>query len=133
MSYTQNKPNTTRFTILERTSTVSLSKNTTWGWQNLTTVGGAATTYAQPAGSLIIAELRSDQVGADPAAEWQIQGGSFTAKALDQKPNAVSTVAGNAYACTVANGTTANSIYITNGGATVDEILMTDSHAISYS
>ena len=133
MSYTQVKPNTTRFTILERTSTASISVNTTWGWQNLTTVGGAATTYAQPAGSLIIAEIRCEKVNNDPTAEWQIQGGSFTAKALDQKPNALSTVAGNAYACTVANGTTANSIYITNGGSDVNETLMTDSHAISYS
>ena len=133
MSYTQNKPNTTRFTILERTSTATISKPSTWAWQTLTTVGGPATPTIQPAGSLIIAELRCDQVGYDPAAEWQIQGGSFTAKALDQKPNAISTVAGNAYACSVANGTTANSIYITNGGASVDEILMIDSHAISYS
>ena len=135
MSYTQKKPNTTRFTVLERTTPVTISKNTTWAWQNLTTVGGPATTGAQPAGSLIIAELRCNQSNFDPAAEWQIQGGSvFTARALDQEPNELSTIAGNAYACSVANGTTANSIYITNGGGgDVNETLMVGTHGISYS
>ena len=98
-------------------------------------MGGAATAAAQPAGSLIIAELRCDQIGSDPAAEGQIQGGAaFTAKALDQEPDALSTIAGSAYACSVANGTTPNSIYITfGGGANVNETLMTGTHGISYS
>lgn len=135
MSYTQTLPNLTRFTVLERTTPVTISKNSTWAWQNLTTVGGPATTGAQPSGSLIIAELRCDQVNSDPTAEWQIQGGTaFTAKALDQEPNELSTIAGNAYACSVANGTTANSIYITSGGgADVNETLMVGTHGISYS
>ncbi len=101
----------------------------------MTPVGGPDTTGAQPAGSLLIDEPRCDQSGYDPAAEWQIQGGSvFTARALDQEPNEISTVAGNAYACSVANGTTANSIHITNGGGgDVNETLMVGTHGISYS
>lgn len=134
MSYTQARPNLTRFTVLERTTPVTISKNSTWGWQSLTTVGGPATLFNQPSGSLIIAELRSEQSNNDPTAEWQIQGGTaFTAKGLDQEPNELSTIAGNAYACSVANGTTANSIYITNGGSDVNETLMTGTHGISYS
>ena len=135
MSYTQARPNLTRFTVMERTTPVTISKNSTWDWETLTTVGGPATLFNQPSGSLIIAELRCDQSGYDPATEWQIQGGTaFTAKALDQEPNELSTVAGNAYACSVADGATANSIYITFGGsADVNETLMTGTHGISFS
>lgn len=134
MSFTQQIPNLNRFTILERTSTVTIGKGYTYAWQSITTVGGDTTTTTQPAGSLIIAELRCNSVGYVATAEWQIAGGSFTAKACDQEPNEISTLACNAYACSIANGTTANNIYITTGGGgDVNETLMTDSHAISYS
>lgn len=133
MSYRQRTQSSTRFTILGRTTSANLSKLSTFPFQTSTTVGGTATGYTQPQGSLIIAELRSDTVNADPATEWFITGNSFATKALDQVPNAISSIGGNAYACTIANGGT-NNIYITSGGVvSVDEILMTDTHAISYS
>jgi hypothetical protein len=97
-------------------------------------VGGTATGYAQPQDSLIIAELRCDTVNADPAAEWFITGNSFATKALDQVPNAISSIGGNAYACTLATGQAVNSIFVTSGGvASIDDLLMTGTHAISYS
>jgi hypothetical protein len=133
MSYTLRTPNTTRFTILARSTSATLAKNSTFFFETSATVGGTATDFAQPAGSLIIGELRSQTVAGDPAAEWYITNGPFIVKALDQEPWAISTVAGSAYACTIANGGT-NNIYITSGGVvSVDEILMTDTHAISYS
>lgn len=132
MSYTQNGPNTTRFTILSRLTTTTINQATFHNFQAITTLGGPPTTYVQPAGSLIIGELRTQKVNLDPAAEWLISGGTFTVKALDQMPNAVSTVAGNPYSCTIANGVNANQIYITVGGNDVNETLMTNSHAISY-
>jgi hypothetical protein len=134
MSYRQFISSSTRFTILSRTTSATLSKNSTFPFQTSTTVGGAATGTTQPGNSLIIAELRCDTVNADPAAEWLISGGSFATKALDQIPNAISTVAGNAYACTLATGQAVNSIFVTSGGvASVDDLLMTGTHAISYS
>lgn len=134
MSYTQIASNLNRFSILERTSTVTIGKGFTYAWQSVTTVGGDTTTTTQPAGSLIIGELRCSSVNSVATAEWQIAGGSFTAKACDQEPNEISTLACNAYACSIADGTTANNIYITTGGGgDVNELLMTDSHAISFS
>lgn len=134
MSYTQVTPNSTRFSILGRTTTATLSKGSTYSFQTNTTVGGVATGTVQPSGSLIIAELRSEAVNADPATEWYINNSSFFTKALDQEPDHISSIGGNAYACAVANGSAANSIYITYGGVQdVNEVLMTGTHAISYS
>lgn len=132
MSYTQNKPNTTRFTLLSRVSTTTLNRSTFHNFQAITTLGGPSTTYTQPAGSLIIGELRTSKVNLDPAVEWEISGGVFTVRALDQMPNALSTVAGSPYSCTIANGVNSNQIYVTSGGNDVNETLMTNSHAISY-
>ena len=132
MSYTQDQPNTTRFTLLSRVSTTGLSRFSYYNFQAITTLGGPSTTYTQPAGSLIIGELRTEKVNVDPAVEWQIEGTTFSVKALDQMPNALSTVAGSAYSCTIADGVTVNRIYVTGGGNDVNETLMTNSHAISY-
>ena len=134
MSYTQAAPNTTRFTILARNTTTTVSKGVIYPFQTNTTVGGASTGTVQPAGSLIMAELRSEAVNADPATEWYIRSSSFYTRALDQEPDHISSIGGNAYACAVANGSAANSIYITYGGVQdVNEVLMTGTHAISYS
>lgn len=132
MSYTQDQPNTTRFTLLSRVTTTTVSRSTFYNFQAITTLGGPSTTSVQPAGSLIIGELRTSQVNLAPTVEWNVSGGTFIAKALDQMPNALSTVAGSAYSCTIANGVNANQIYVTSGGNDVNETLMTDSHAISY-
>lgn len=134
MSYTQKVPNFNRFSILERTSTVNIGRNLVYPWESVTTVGGKTTTTVQPAGSLIMAELRCISNNAVATTEWYIRGGSFAAKACDQEPNELSTLGCNAYACSIANGITDNNIYITTGGVSdVNETLMTDSHAISYS